>query len=166
MTTEIVDYFRDELGIDLQVFDAGAQRTNLEFVVVKTSTGEKAAHVHQILAADLPVDEPGGAIVYCATRRHTEELAAFLQAKGVEAQHFHARLSPETKKDVQEAFINGGLRSIVATNAFGMASINGMYVWSSTLISLVLWRTTSRKRAALGGIKRRHAACCSTHRTT
>ena len=117
---DIVEYFQEELGIELNVFDGGAQRTNLEFVVVQTSSGEKFADVHQILEADLPVDGSGGAIVYCATRRHSEELAAFLQAKGVKADHFHAGLPPETKKNVQESFIRGDLRAIVATNAFGM----------------------------------------------
>ena len=117
---EVVDYFREQLGIDLKVFDGGTQRTNLEFVVVRTSPGEKSSDVYQILEADLPADEPGGAIVYCATRRHCEELAAFLQAKGMDADHFHAGLPPETKKNVQENFIRGKLRAIVATNAFGM----------------------------------------------
>ena len=117
---EIVGYFQEELGISLKVFDGGAQRTNLEFVVVQTSSAEKFAHIHQVLTADLPADEHGGAIVYCATRRQTEEIAEFLQAKGVEANYFHAGLSPETKKNVQDSFIRGELRAIVATNAFGM----------------------------------------------
>ena len=46
---EIVDYFRDELNIELKVFDGGAQRTNLEFVVMKTSDGEKYSHILQIM---------------------------------------------------------------------------------------------------------------------
>ena len=116
----IVDYFQKELGIELKVFDGGARRTNLEFVVVKTSRAEKHAHVHQILMSDLPADLPGGAIVYCATRRQTEELAAFLQEKKMEADYFHAGVPPETKKTVQERFIEGALRVITATNAFGM----------------------------------------------
>ena len=117
---DIIEYFQEELGIDLKVFDGGTQRTNLEFVVVQTSTGGKFADVHLILDADLPKDESGGAIIYCATRRSSEELAAFLQAKGVKADHFHAGLPPETKKNVQESFIRGDLKAIVATNAFGM----------------------------------------------
>jgi ATP-dependent DNA helicase RecQ len=68
----------------------------------------------------LPPDITGGAIVYCATRRNTEELAAFLQDKGMSAAHFHAGLPPETKKYVQKQFIEGDLRVITATNAFGM----------------------------------------------
>ncbi len=117
---EIVSYFKEELGIDLNVFDGGAQRTNLEFVVVPTSGEGKLAHIHQILEADLPEDGPGGAIVYCATRRQTQEVAEFLRAKGMAADYFHGDLPPETKKNVQQGFISGHLRVIAATNAFGM----------------------------------------------
>ena len=117
---EIVDYFKKELNVDLKDFDGGARRTNLEFVVIQTSGEEKSAHIHQILEADLPAEDRSGAIVYCSTRQHAEEVAEFLQAKGVEADYFHANLPPETKKNVQESFIGGGLRVIVATNAFGM----------------------------------------------
>ncbi len=117
---EVVDYFRKELEIELKVFDGGAGRTNLGFVVVPTSSEGKFAHIHQIIEADLPTDDRSGAIVYCATRRQTEEVAGFLQAKGLEAGHFHAGLPPETKKNVQQSFISGELRVIVATNAFGM----------------------------------------------
>ena len=82
---DIRQHFRDELGIGLKVFDGGAQRTNLDFLVVPTTGGEKLTHLHQILMSDLPPDIPGGAIVYCATRRQTEEVAEFLRMKGVAA---------------------------------------------------------------------------------
>ena len=117
---DIRSHFHDKLDIDLRVFDGGAQRTNLEFAVAPTSGHEKFAHVHQWLLNELPPRTPGGAIVYCATRRRTEEVAAFLRAKGIAADHFHAGLPPETRKTVQQRFIAGELRVIVATNAFGM----------------------------------------------
>ena len=117
---DILGHFRDKLGVELALFDGGAKRTNLEFVVVPTTPPEKFAHIHQVLQADLPPDAPGGAIVYCASRRQTEEIAAFLREKGMTAEHFHALLPPETKKGVQQRFIRGELRVIVATNAFGM----------------------------------------------
>ena len=120
VVTDIAAHFRDRLGIELRIFDGGARRSNLEFTVVPTSGGEKFAHIHQILMADLPADAPGGAIVFCATRRHSEEVAEFLQAKEVEADYFHSKLPPETKKDVQRRFVDGELRVIAATNAFGM----------------------------------------------
>ena len=117
---DIENYFQKELGIQLRVFDGGAQRTNLDFFVEETSGAEKFAHVHQILRTDLPADETDGAIVYCATRRHTEELADFLQAKKMKANYFHAGLPSEAKKEIQQSFIRGQLRVITATNAFGM----------------------------------------------
>ena len=117
---DICAHFHDRLGVDLTVFDGGAQRTNLEFEVAPTTGGEKFAHIHQILTVNLPPDIPGGVIVYCATRRQTEDIAQYLCAKNVAAAHFHAGLSPETKKDVQQRFISGDIRVIVATNAFGM----------------------------------------------
>ena len=117
---DILRHFREGSGVELKVFDGGASRTNLEFVVVQTTPGEKLAHVHQILEAGLPPEVAGGAIVYCATRRRSEEIASFLRSKEIAAEHFHAGLSPEIKKTVQQQFIEGDSRVIVATNAFGM----------------------------------------------
>ena len=117
---DIVQYFRKELGIELRVFDGGARRANLDFVVVPTRSSAKFDDIHQVIQSDLPMDTPGGAIIYCATRRHTEEVAQLLQEKQLAADHFHAGLPPETKKHVQESFIRGDLRAIAATNAFGM----------------------------------------------
>ena len=117
---DILRHFRERADKGLRVFDGGANRTNLEFVVVQTTPHEKHAHIQQILAADLPPEVPGGAIVYCATRRQSEDIARFLVQQGITAQHFHAGLPPESKKNVQQQFIEGELRVIVATNAFGM----------------------------------------------
>ena len=117
---DILRHFRERAGVALRVFDGGANRTNLEFVVVQTTPGEKYANIQQILEADLPQEVAGGAIVYCAKRRQSEDIAGFLSSQGVAAQHFHAGLSPEIKKNVQQQFIDGELRVIVATSAFGM----------------------------------------------
>ena len=117
---EIADYFKAELGIELRVLDGGADRTNLDFVVVPTRGSAKFDDIYQLLQEDLPEHKPGGVIIYCATRRHSEEVAQFLQEKGVKADYFHAGLPPETRKHVQESFIRGDLRAIAATNAFGM----------------------------------------------
>lgn len=120
VVADIIAHFRDKLGIELRLFDGGASRHNLEFAVMPTTLAEKFAHVHQVLLQYLPPDQPGGAIVYCATRKQTEELAEYLQDKGIAADHFHSALKPERKKAVQESFLHGELRAITATNAFGM----------------------------------------------
>ena len=117
---DIVRHFREKLGIELTVFDGGVERNNLTFEVIPTSGSEKFAHIHQILSSYLPAEVDGGAIIYCATRQQSEEVAEYLQLKDVAADYFHAGLSPETKKDVQKRFIGGQLRAIAATNAFGM----------------------------------------------
>ncbi len=117
---DITRHFRDRLGIELAVVNGGVERSNLTFEVMPTSGGEKFADIYQVLTTHLPPDAAGGAIIYCATRRRSEEVAEFLQRKDVAADYFHAGLPPETRKDVQRRFINGELRAIAATNAFGM----------------------------------------------
>jgi ATP-dependent DNA helicase RecQ len=120
VVADIMGHFQERLGIALKLFDGGASRSNLDFTVVPTTPGEKLAHIHQVLMQYLPPEIEGGAIVYCASRRQTEEVAEFLREKGIVAAHFHAGLQPETKKNVQQRFIAGELRVIAATNAFGM----------------------------------------------
>ena len=117
---EIVDYFRKHLDVEITVFDGGSRRTNLEFVVAETTGSKKFHDIHQLLTWHLPPEAAGGAIVYCATRRRTEEVASFLTALDIDADRFHAGLQPEEKKNIQQSFIDGDLRVIVATNAFGM----------------------------------------------
>ena len=120
VTDEVVDYFRNELGIEMETFDGGSRRANLDFVVVRTTSATKLHDIGQILTGHLPPETGGGAIVYCATRRATEQVAHFLNTQEIDADRFHAGLPPEEKKDIQQSFIEGRLRVIAATNAFGM----------------------------------------------
>ncbi len=113
-------HFRERLGVELEVFNGGAERSNLAFEVIPTGGGTKFSDIHSVLDVHLPRGAPGGAIVYCATRRQSEEVAEYLRLKGVDADHFHAGVPPETKKDVQRRFVGGELGVIAATNAFGM----------------------------------------------
>ncbi len=116
---DIVHHFEEKLRIDLAVFDGGAKRRNLSYEVIDVTGGEKLARIHQVLESHLS-HAAGGAIGYCATRRTSEKVAKFLREKGAAAEHFHAGLLPGSKKDVQKRFVNGDLRVIAATNAFGM----------------------------------------------
>lgn len=59
-------------------------------------------------------------IIYCATRKRVEEIAAFLQEKKVEALPYHAGLPDEDRAATQEAFRQDACQVIVATVAFGM----------------------------------------------
>ena len=59
-------------------------------------------------------------MVFAARRKSAEELSSFLKDMGWACAHFHAGLDAGIKKDIQQAFIEGDLKVIVATNAFGM----------------------------------------------
>ena len=63
-------------------------------------------------------DESG--IIYCQKRKHVEWLCEKLVAHGISALPYHAGLDRETRKHNQKDFINGDIRVIVATIAFGM----------------------------------------------
>jgi ATP-dependent DNA helicase RecQ len=59
-------------------------------------------------------------IIYCLSRKNTEELAAKLKAKGYKAEAYHAGLSHKERVQIQEEFINDKNEIICATIAFGM----------------------------------------------
>ncbi len=117
---EILEYFRCELGQELEVFEGGVERNNLHFEVQMVTRAEKFARVHEILCERLSPEKPGSAVVYCATQKRAEEMAAHLGQEGLEAEAFHAGLEAPRKKQIQENFISGLTRVICATNAFGM----------------------------------------------
>ena len=60
------------------------------------------------------------AIIYCGSRRATEEMAATLQERGFVAEAYHAGLDSEVRRSSQERFIRDRTNIIVATIAFGM----------------------------------------------
>ena len=117
---EIRDHFERTLQSPLEVIDGGAERTNLEFVVMPTSASQRIEHIHQALENALAKEGSGGAIVYCTTKRSTEETAQALTDREISAQHFHSGLSPERKREIQRGFHEGDIDVVVATNAFGM----------------------------------------------
>ena len=106
---------RERLGLlDAPCYVAGFDRPNLRFTVV-----EKRRPMAQL--SDFLAAHPGEAgIVYCLSRRRTEEVAAKLAAAGVPAAAYHAGLPAQERSRVQEAFLRDDLRVVVATVAFGM----------------------------------------------
>ncbi len=59
-------------------------------------------------------------IIYCLSRKTTEELAAKLKAKGFKAEAYHAGLDHLERSQIQDDFINDEKQIICATIAFGM----------------------------------------------
>ncbi len=117
---EIVDYFRANLAQELTVFAGGVERNNLQFEVQIVSSVDKFPRINSLLHERLDEHETGSAIIYCAKRSQTEEIAEFLQLQDWQVEAFHAGKNSAEKKHIQENFVSGNSRVITATNAFGM----------------------------------------------
>ena len=59
-------------------------------------------------------------IIYCATRRNVEDVAAKLEKAGYQVGTYHAGMSDQYRQENQEAFQEDRIQIMVATNAFGM----------------------------------------------
>lgn len=117
---EIIDYFKANLAQDLQIFEGGVERNNLQFEVQMVNSADKYARINILLHERLGGQQTGSAIIYCARRSQTEEIAEFLQLQDWQVEAFHAGKNPAEKKHIQENFISSKTRIITATNAFGM----------------------------------------------
>ena len=116
VVSDICAYFRERLGLELKVFAASADRSNLHYTVIHADTpDEKYAHLRNlILGHRCPT------IVYVARTRRTRELADHLRADGMAALPFNGKMDPRDKVANQDAFMRGEAQVIVATSAFGM----------------------------------------------
>ncbi len=66
-------------------------------------------------------NQKGGAgIVYCLSRKGTENLAGKLQGAGINASYYHAGMDSADRSNVQRNFQNDQIQVICATIAFGM----------------------------------------------
>jgi RecQ family ATP-dependent DNA helicase len=110
---------RFEMRDPLQV-RAGFDRPNLSFDVVRLEGKGSKARRLALLEAGLadPANRP--AIVYCGTRRDSDEIAESLRAAGQRALAYHAGMEAEDRGEAQRRFMAGEVDVVVATNAFGM----------------------------------------------
>jgi ATP-dependent DNA helicase RecQ len=111
---DIVDRLRLR---DPVVHVAGFDRPNLRFDVVRVRSQKEKA---ELIAGKLRTLKDESAIVYCGTRKKTEELTDSLQRAGVRCARYHAGMEDADRRRIQDAFARDSLRVIVATNAFGM----------------------------------------------
>ena len=136
-TPEVVDDIQERLAFrEKNVLRKSFARPNISYVVRESN--KKADEIVHILNR-----VPGSAIVYVRNRQRSQEIATYLQEKGISADFYHAGLSSKERSEKQEAWkkfrgrSHGELqdgskaayrleakgeetRVIVATNAFGM----------------------------------------------
>ena len=114
--SDICDYFRTKLGLELKVFAANAERKNLRYSVLHADTPDEK----YTLLRSLILGHNCPSIVYVSRTRSTRELAQHLVSDGIRALPFNGKMEATEKVKNQNAFMNGEAQVIVATSAFGM----------------------------------------------
>jgi ATP-dependent DNA helicase RecQ len=113
---------------------SGFDRQNLSFDVLPFDGEGSVARKRATLVAGLGMEENRPAVVYCGTRKSTEEIAELLSAEGLRVAAYHAGIPAETRSARQDAFMRGDADVVVATNAFGMgvdkADVRSVWHWA------------------------------------
>ncbi|HXQ69883.1 MAG TPA: ATP-dependent DNA helicase RecQ [Pyrinomonadaceae bacterium] len=116
-TTEVTADIEKQLDLGkLQVVKTGIHRPNIYFEV-KRVTNEREKHEELIRILN---EHEGIGIIYAATVKTVDELTDWLRSFDFKIEKYHGRMKASDRKRNQDAFMNGELKAIVATNAFGM----------------------------------------------
>jgi ATP-dependent DNA helicase RecQ len=112
-TPRVVEDICERLGGGFHVFRMSFERKNLSYIVRKTE--DKLGELLRILQP-----AKGSAIIYVRSRKRAKELSDFLNENQLPATYYHAGLDHATRDMRQQMWQKDELRTIVATNAFGM----------------------------------------------
>lgn len=130
-TPEVRAEIAAQLGFEAGAYKEvlrGFARPNLH-LSARSVEGPKEARLALFETFATALGEPksprGGAIVYAATRKGTEQWCALLRERGWRARAYHAGFDAETRTKVANAFAARELDVVVATNAFGMGIDRG-----------------------------------------
>lgn len=114
-TKTVQDDICEKLHFDKNAlrFQQSFERANLSYSIF--SPPAKETKLLEVLN-----NVKGTAIVYCKSRKHTQQVAGLLNMKGLSADYYHAGLSAEERTSKQDSWINNQTMVMVCTNAFGM----------------------------------------------
>lgn len=115
-TPEVQQDIIDSLGfVEPKVITQGFSRPNLKWWVTR------ALRKNEVLLKTVKkAAQKGDGLIYGGTRKNCEVLSRRFSDLGVKTEAYHAGLSPEKRKAIQQRWINGETPLVVATNAFGM----------------------------------------------
>jgi ATP-dependent DNA helicase RecQ len=115
-TQEVQDDIVRQLGMEKpHVTITGFARPNLRFEVRRTvNDGLKDTIVRQILS-----ETEGSGVIYVATVKEAERIYEQLK-EDYSIGLYHGKRPAAERKQVQDAFMSGELKAIIATNAFGL----------------------------------------------
>ncbi|MGB7159417.1 MAG: ATP-dependent DNA helicase RecQ, partial [Tepidisphaeraceae bacterium] len=101
---------------DDDVVRTGFYRPNLALMVTPVDGRQRS----RLLALRIMKRERGPTVVYVTLQRTAEDVAAFLNDKGIDAAAYHAGMDADDRHAVQDAFMASDHKVVVATIAFGM----------------------------------------------
>lgn len=114
-TPEVTEDIKRQLELkDERLFITGFGRDNL---ILSVRKGENR---REFIQAYLRANKQQAGIIYAATRKDVDALHADLDKRGFAVTKYHAGLTEEERAANQEAFLYDDVRTMVATNAFGM----------------------------------------------
>ena len=118
-TEEVRADIARQLGMENpRVTITGFARPNLRFEVRRTvNQASKDAEVERVLEEHAP--SAGSGIIYCATIKEAERLYEQLKDR-YPVGLYHGKMNPADRKGSQNAFMDGMLSTMIATNAFGL----------------------------------------------
>lgn len=114
--SDIKDYFRNKLDIELELFTTTAARTNLHYQVLYKETDDEKYETLRTLIEQKCCPT----IIYVSRTKRTRQIAEKLTKDGFSARAFNGKMDSSEKQKNQDAFIRDEVQIIVATSAFGM----------------------------------------------
>jgi ATP-dependent DNA helicase RecQ len=108
-----------------KVFVTSFDRPNIYYEV---KTKSKGSELKQTLDYIKRNHRQSNGIVYCMSRKSTEEINQHLQDNGINSVAYHAGFKPEERNDIQRKFIGGQYKVIVATLASFGVGIDHPYI--------------------------------------
>lgn len=114
-TPKVVEDIQYRLGFKKNnVFQTSYERKNVTYNVIHEA--DKFGLMYRLFKKM----ENGSGIVYVRSRKRTKIISEWLQSTGISASFYHAGLDAKTRDYRQQLWMDGKIKVIVATNAFGM----------------------------------------------
>jgi RecQ family ATP-dependent DNA helicase len=101
---------------DPAIFKSSFNRPNL-FFEVRTKTKNAVEQMFKVIEQRYPNDS---GLIYCSTKKDCEKVVKKLKNLGISVEFFHSEVSYQDKLRIQNGWMKGTIRVLVATVAFGM----------------------------------------------
>jgi len=115
-TKEVEEDIQKQLKTKCKVFKASFDRPNLYIDIIPLEKNIKK----ELFLVELVKKLKGSTIVFVTYRKTSEKVSEILNSNGIKSVYYHAGLDREKRERIQNEFISGKCRVIVATIAFGM----------------------------------------------